>query len=142
MSDTHRATSVTRDGAAQGLCFRSPRHLRSIKWTLEWSMVTCHRCLAKRQTLPGDTGSADHAKRWRALSASTQAHVIFRLASDIRNREKTLNLGTFKSRSEGGQFNRTKARMRLAADRALLDLLEGVTDASVFVEARDNGEKP
>ena len=75
----------------------------------------------------------DPAKRWRALSPSTQWAAIFDLMCEIRDRD--LKLKTWPGREEGGGLNKTKARTAQARDRALLDLLRAATPPEVWERA-------
>ena len=81
-----------------------------------------------------------HEKRWRALAASTQWSVVFDLASAIKIREA--KIANMKGRGEGGQVNKTRLRTAIAADRALLMLLQSVTPESVFADALEKGNRP
>lgn len=75
----------------------------------------------------------DHAARWHKLAASTQRRVLLDLIGEVKQRE-TLRL-LLTPRSKGGRLNRTAARTLLARDRAILDVLRGITDPAVWEEA-------
>lgn len=135
----HRAKHIREDGSVSALCFRTPRaiDLSRAGWTNRWEAVTCPRCLAARVVLPGDKAqSADPAERWRALEPSTQWSYLFDLTVNVKIREYKI------AHWKDHEMDKDKARTEIARDRALLILLQSVTDEALFADAKKIGERP